>query len=387
MMRFSIDRNRVSPVAALIIWVLPSFSTAQEAVDNCILCEEGAALIERVSLREAPTPVREREGWSPPEHIVVLGSKTFGEFVKTLAPDARVDFAVSLAEAENLIADADVYIGICSAELLRRGINLRWIQILRAGTESCTAHPDLAERAILVTNLQRIFGPQIAEHAIAMMFSLARGLNHFGRLQAEGDWSFSVADISQRLQQPGWEVGGKTLLVVGLGGIGTEIAALGSGLGMRVIATRNSRREGPDFVEYVGLAHEVHELAGQADVVVSAVPLTTETAGMFDSSFFGAMRPTAVFINIGRGQTVVTDELVEALRAGELSGAGLDVTDPEPLPPGHPLWSMPNVILTPHTAAVSDRVQSRVRALLAENVRRYIAGDRMLSVVDARRGY
>jgi phosphoglycerate dehydrogenase-like enzyme len=156
---------------------------------------------------------------------------------------------------------------------------------------------------------------------------------------------------------------------------------------MHVIATRNSRREGPDYVEYVGLADEYRTLAPRADVVVNATPLTPQTRGMFDAAFFAAMQDGAYFINIGRGESVVTAALTAALAAGELGGAGLDVTDPEPLPQGHALWRMPNVVLTPHVATSSDFRSDRTVTLVVENVRRYLRGERMLSVVDLAAGY
>jgi phosphoglycerate dehydrogenase-like enzyme len=140
-------------------------------------------------------------------------------------------------------------------------------------------------------------------------------------------------------------------------------------------------------VEYVGLADEYRTLAADADVVVNATPLTPDTRGMFDAGFFAAMKDTAYFINIGRGESVVTADLTAALQAGEIAGAGLDVTDPEPLPPGHPLWSMRNVIITPHIATSSDLRSERTITLVAENLRRYLRGDPMLSVVDLERGY
>src|SRR5690606_35999863 len=148
-------------------------------------------------------------------------------------------------------------------------------------------------------------------------------------------------------------------------GIGTEVAKRAHGLGMRVLATRNSRREGPDYVEYVGLADEYRTLAERADVVVNATPLTPETRGMFDARFFAAMRDDALFINVGRGESVVTADLTAALQAGTIGGAGLDVTDPEPLPPGHPLWSMQSVIITPHIATSSDFRSARTMTLVA----------------------
>ena len=377
----------IASVVGLIVQVAPI--AGQDAADCDRLCREAAAMIERLALREGPTPVRERPGWAPPVRIVVPSEGWANLLRNVLGTDAEV-VGVSSGGARNfsavadLIEGADVLVGLCSPEIIRRGVNLKWVQLTNAGADSCTSIPEVAERGILVTNLQRILGPQIADHAIALMLALARGLQHYGAEQADGAWS---ADLRAIREYPFWEVEGKTMLVVGLGGIGTEIARRANGLGMRVQATRNSRREGPEFVEYVGLAHEVVELAANADVVVNATPLTPATRGMFDAAFFAAMKETAYFVNVGRGESVVTADLVTALQEGTIAGAGLDVTDPEPLPSGHPLWSMPNVILTPHIAAGSDLVGGRFRALVVENLRRYARGDPVLSVVDLARGY
>jgi len=156
---------------------------------------------------------------------------------------------------------------------------------------------------------------------------------------------------------------------------------------MRVIATRGSRREGPAYVDYVGLSDEAVELAKQADVVVNAAPLTPQTRGMFNEAFFQAMKPSAYFISVGRGKSTVTDDLVKALRSGAIAGAALDVTEPEPLPEDHPLWSMPQVLITPHVSAQTAGSMQRVMVLVTENLRRYVAGDALLSVVDIKRGY
>jgi phosphoglycerate dehydrogenase-like enzyme len=182
-------------------------------------------------------------------------------------------------------------------------------------------------------------------------------------------------------------VRGKTMLVVGLGGIGSEVARLAHAAGMRVIATRASARTGPDYVSYVGLPDELLKLASEADVVVNTAPLTPQTTGVFDAEFFAKMKPTAYFINVGRGKSVVTSALVDALSSGAIAGAGLDVTDPEPLPAEHPLWRAPNLIVTPHVANDSDLGFGAQAEVIKENTRRYIAGERMLSVVDVARGY
>ena len=223
----------------------------------------------------------------------------------------------------------------------------------------------------------------LAEHAIAMMMVLARGLDLYHANQIKGQWKREAG-----LDRAGhMELEGRTLLVVGLGGIGTQVAKRGHGLGMRVIATRNSRREGPDYVDYVGLSFELNELAAQADVVINTAPLTDQTRGIFNSAFFDAMKPEAFFISVGRGGSTVTDDLVAALTSGSIAGAGLDVTDPEPLPKGHPLWTTPRVIISPHTAGRSDKGRDRLYLMVKENLRRYVNGEPMLSVVDIERGY
>ena len=292
------------------------------------------------------------------------------------ACDALCEAAGELVQRFAVVG-ADVLIGLCTPEIIARGTSLKWIQLLNAGADSCATIPTVAQRGILVTNLQRIQGPHMAEHAIALLLSLARALPVYAVEQNAG--AFTRGFRETRGERP-IEIEGKTLLVVGLGGIGTEVAKRAHGLGLHVIATRNSRREGPDYVEYVGLAEEYRTLAARADVVVNSTPLTPETRGMFDAAFFAAMKDDAFFINIGRGESVVTPDLTVAIEKGTIGGAGLDVTDPEPLPPGHPRWSMSNV-------TSSDYRSDRTFTLVAENVRRYARGDAVLSVVDLAAGY
>jgi len=229
---------------------------------------------------------------------------------------------------------------------------------------------------------QRLAGPTIAEHSIAMILSLARGLPAYQRAQSANRWDRSLAG-----QVRFGDLSKKTLLVVGLGGIGTQVARRAHGLGMRVIATRNSSRQGPDYVDYIGLADELHSLAAKADVVVNALPLTSSTTGLFDAAFFDTIKPGAIFISVGRGKSTVTADLIAALESGQLFGAGLDVTDPEPLPSDSPLWQMDNVIITPHTSTAGQDSMRRVAVITVENLRRYLAGEKLLNVVDMRAGY
>ena len=296
-------------------------------------------------------------------------------------PQVEVVTANDPADAAQKAANVDVVIGLCSPEILDAGKSIQWIQILGAGVEQCVRIPAVRQRNILVTNMQRIGGPIIAEHVIALTLAFTRGLDFYLPARSKHEW--------RRATPPGRMavVDGKTMLVVGLGGIGGEVAKRAHALGMRVIATRASGRTGPDYVSYVGLPDELLKLASEADFVVNTAPLTPQTTGIFDAAFFAKMKPSAYFINVARGGSVVTTALVDALNQNKIAGAGLDVTDPEPLPPEHPLWSAPNVIITPHVANDSDLGYEAQIAVIEENLRRYASGERMLSVVDVTRGY
>jgi phosphoglycerate dehydrogenase-like enzyme len=372
---------RVAGLGGALILAMAVGASAQEAAAGCTDCD-AEALIAELGLRQAPAPVRERPGWTAPRKIVVRGDEAFVRSLQPAAPDVELVAAANVEAAVRAAPGADAVLGYCSSELLEAGDRIQWIQIYSAGAERCVSVPDVGRRELLLTNAQRIYGPEMAEHVMAMLFAFTRGLYRYIPEQLEGRWDRTAVPRDRM-----WEINGRTMLVVGLGGIGTEVARRAHALGMRVLATRRSSRSGPDFVDYVGLSDELGDLIGEADVVVTALPLTPETTGMFDAEFFAAMKPTAYFINVGRGRSVITDDLMKALEAGELAGAGLDVTDPEPLPATHPLWRLSNVIITPHVASSSVQAVERLQAVVRENLRRYVAGEPMLSVVDVSRGY
>ena len=225
---------------------------------------------------------------------------------------------------QQLLESADGLIGLCTPIIFRQaGENLRWIHNYFVGMDLCKGYSETQLDTITFTNTKRLSGPAIAEHSIAMLLALTRDLPAY--VQAQNERRF------QRIPQGGMKFGelkNQTMLVVGLGGIGTEIARRAHGLGMRVIATRRSSREGPDFVERVGLSNELYDMAAEADVIANALPLTTETAGIFNREFFEMTKRGAIFLSVGRGKTTVTADLVNALESGQLGAAGLDVTDP-----------------------------------------------------------
>lgn len=339
-------------------------------------------LIAELGIEASPIASRDLPGWRIPERVLVArATPELLQRLQAVAPGVDVVATTQGAELTAQLAGAQAVIGLCDAATLAAAPQLHWIQTWQVGVERCVAIPGLNQRGIVLTNTQRTSGVPIAEHAIALTLALARGFPAYARQQQSGDWSRAPAGFQAR------ELSGRTMLVVGLGGIGTEIARRGHGLGMRVIATRNSSREGPDFVAKVGLSNELEAMVAEADVIINAAPLTPATTGMFDRGFFAAVKPGALFVNIARGASVVTDDLIEALQSGQLGGAGLDVTEPEPLPAEHPLWQMPNVIITPHVAASSDAQSERYVLLVTENLRRYVAGEPLLNVVDIERGY
>jgi phosphoglycerate dehydrogenase-like enzyme len=329
--------------------------------------------IAATGVRPGPVPSRELSGWSPNPTIHLLGGAGDISQLTEQFPAARF--------VEDETGDAEVIIGSCPADLIGRSDELVWVQIFSAGAERCLSVDELGSGEVLLTNGQKMSAPAIGEHAVAMALSLARGLVHYGKAMPEGQWNRDWARSGGI-----YSVSGKTMLVVGLGGIGSAAAQRAKALGMRVIATRNSSREGPSYVDYVGLADELGDLVAEADIIVNSLPLTSTTRGLFDAELFARVKPGGYFINVGRGGTVVTAALVEALESGHLAGAGLDVTDPEPLPADHPLWQMPGVIITPHVSWAGYDIRLR-NTLVRENIRRYLAGDALLNVVDPERGY
>jgi phosphoglycerate dehydrogenase-like enzyme len=320
---------------------------------------------------EASAPTRDRKKvlipqWEP-ERI---------EDLKSAVPEVELVVANDSLEQ---IRDVDAAFGFIDAPHIRAGKKLRWVQQGSAGVEGVVGIPELVERDIVLTNMQRTFAPEIADQAIAYLLAFTRSLTHFIRKPPEGSWGRPPEVGFEELQ-------GKTVLVIALGGIGSEIARRAFGFGMRVLATDPKVIEKPLFVEELHRPDAFHRLLPRADVVASAVPLTPLSRRMIGAREFGMMKRGIILINVSRGGVVDTDALVAALDRGQVAAAGLDVTDPEPLPAGHLLWRG-NVIITPHTAGQSPGGQRRAHELFRENLRRFAAGEMLLNVVDKKAGY
>lgn len=354
-----------------------------------------ARMIADLGLREAAEPLSANPQWRAPKRVLVRDlTPERRAWLQAVAPGVELVGAGSVSEAREAAATADAVLGFCEAAVLSAGPSVRWVQTYNAGVERCLTGSVFRDRGILLTNMQRIAGPVMAEHVMALVLAHARGLPGYLFAQREGRWARGASSATWTPftslsdgDQPAYTLTGKTMLVVGFGGVGSEVARRAHAFGMTVLAIRNSKADAPAFVSRMGLSADLPAWVREADIVVNTLPLTPDTQGMFDARIFGAMKRTAFFVNVGRGGTVVTADLIAALQEGRLGGAGLDVVDPEPVPPDHPLWKTPRLILTPHVSADSD-VDEEVRWLLVrENLRRYVAGGKMLSVVDTSRGY
>lgn len=308
---------------------------------------------------------------APEEHVEEL-RRNFPEVeITTVEPDELTD---ALETADAVVAWR------VPEEAIQNARNLKWIHRGAAGVEDLIT-PSLRDSDIILTNSSGVHATNIAEHVLACMLAFARRLPKLLTMQRDHRWEGrKVIGV--------FELTGQKVLLVGLGEIGQAVATRANALGMDTIGVRrNPNLTRPDGVDTMMSIDRLHEALSGAHHVVNSLPFTRTTKGMFDEAAFEAMRDGAYFYNVGRGRTVDTQALVRALERGKLAGAGLDVTDPEPLPEDSPLWDMPNVIITGHTAGKTPNMWPRVFKLVENNLRRYEAGDPMINVVDLESGY
>jgi phosphoglycerate dehydrogenase-like enzyme/glyoxylase-like metal-dependent hydrolase (beta-lactamase superfamily II) len=343
-------------------------------------------LVEDFGIYEGPSPTKKTPGWTKPTRIVIpsLMPARLLE-LKRIAPEVKFIPVKTAEDAAREAADADAVLGFCSADIAKAGSKLRWIQIGHAGVEKDLV-PDVVKSDIVVTNLQRLNGPNVADQGMALLLTLTRGLTRQMRLAPSPTAVDQMWKDLKSVKRE--ELHGKSMLIVGLGGIGTQIAKRAHSFGMEVTAVDpNDALVRPSFVYSLRHPKELQQLLRKADVVVLACPLTAQTRGMFGATQFEAMKRSAYFINVARGGLVDTPELVVALKKGQIAGAGLDVTDPEPIPDSHPLWQLANVVMSQHVGGQSAGARDRQWRLYRENVRRFVAGEPLLCVVDKQRGY
>lgn len=309
----------------------------------------------------------------PPQTSV---TRAWAERLAAAQPDLRVIVAEDQNEAAQAIAQAEAAFGTAPPALLQKASRLRWLQAPQAAPPAGWYTPELIAHPAVVTNFREIFNDHIGAHIMAFVLAFARGLHYYVPRQLQRDWRPEPLDTGV-IHLPE-----ATALIVGVGGIGAEAARLAATFGMHVVGVDSRRPDTPPGVAELHPAQALDSMLPRADFVILTIPHTPATEGLMNRARFRLMKRSAFFINIGRGMTTRLDDLAAALDAGEIAGAGLDVFEQEPLPARHPLWTMPGVLITPHTAGYGPYLDDRRYDILADNCRRFRAGEPLRNVVD-----
>ena len=310
-------------------------------------------------------------------------SRDWARRLAEAAPELEIIAPETMEGAEQAIAMAEGAYGTIPPRLLARAEKLRWLQAPQAAPPAGFYYPELIAHPVVITNFREIYNDHIAAHILSFVLAFARGLQVYLPQQLRREWRPSGResdDIVVHLPEA-------TALIVGVGGIGAETARLAASFGMTVIGVDERRADKPPGVAELHRAAALDELLPRADFVILTVPHTPETEGFMNRARFQRMKRSAYFINIGRGMTTRLDDLVAALRAGEIAGAALDVFEKEPLPADHPLWTMPGVLITPHTAGHGPYLDERRYEVLSDNARRFAAGQELRNIVDKSRWF
>jgi len=309
----------------------------------------------------------------PPQSTI---TREWAARLAAAVPALQIEIAESEDAAARALAAADAAYGTLPPKLLAHAGKLRWLQAPQAAPPAGFYSPELIAHPAVVTNFREIYNDHIGAHIMAFVLAFARGFHEHLPAQLRREWRRGP-EHSGVVHLPG-----ATALIVGAGGIGGEAARLCAAFGMRVEAVDARRREAPPGVLKLAGPDALDDLLPHADFVILTVPHTPATEGFMHRARFQRMKRTAFFINIGRGMTTRLDDLVAALKAGEIAGAGLDVFEQEPLPADHPLWTLPGVLITPHTAGRGPHLDERRFEILADNARRFLAGTPLRNVVD-----
>jgi len=299
-------------------------------------------------------------------------------------PDHQFVQLPNYDRAPEEIVDTDVFIGwSLRPQQLLAAKKLRWIHSPAAAVHQLM-YPELIRSNVILTNSTGIHGPVVAEHAITVLLALAKRLPQAMHYQAKRAWSQD--QLWNERPRPR-EVSDSTVVVIGMGGIGREFAARARALGMKVLAVRENPAKGTDGANAVFSPAELDAVLPEADYVLLCTPVTPATTAIINAARLQKMKPDSYLINVGRGPLVDEPALLQALRDRRIAGAALDVFNEEPLPPDSPFWSLDNLLITPHTAAVTERLWERHYKLIVENMKRFLAGQPLLNQVDKGRGY
>jgi phosphoglycerate dehydrogenase-like enzyme len=296
-------------------------------------------------------------------------------------PNLHVVVTENVRDVAQEISTADAAYGTLPEGVLEQAEKLRWLQAPAAAPPAGYYTQELVEHPLTVTNFRGIYNDHISAHIMAFVLAFARGFYFYIPRQLNRTWTPKEKAV-HTIYLPE-----ATALIIGVGGIGGETARHCAGLGMRVVGVDDRVEEKPEGVTELHQPDALDDLLPQADFVIMTVPHTPETEGMMNAARLKRLKRTAFLINIGRGMTVKLDDLVAALEAGMIAGAGLDVFESEPLPADHPLWSTPGVLLTPHVADSGPYLDERRFGILLENCRRFAAGEPLLNVVDKKKWF
>lgn len=313
--------------------------------------------------------------------ILVEGGGGLVRELQSVSTKARI-VPVTESNVMQEIADADAFIGNITPEEVRAGKHLKWVQVMSAGVENVlfmSGGNDLRDSNIVLTNNKIVQGPEIADHAMALLLTLSRDLRRYIADDQQETWDGG--------RYRGIELNGKSAVVIGLGGIGMQIATRAWAFGMNVTGVDPEDKPFSPFVKRVVKPDQLDEVLPDADVVFISAPHTEKSHKIMGAREFELMKPKSYFIAVSRGGIYDMGGLVKALDSKRLAGAGVDVTDPEPLPQGHALWKFNNVVITPHIAGRSDRDYDRMKGIIKDNVQRFVDGKPLLNVVDKQKGY
>jgi len=312
------------------------------------------------------------------------GPSWFAEGLQAEFPQLNVVHLPDYKRVDAEISDAEITITwSIRPEQIKAAKKLRWIHSPAAAVHQLI-FPELVNSDIVLTNAREVHGPVVAEHVIAQIFALAKKIPDAVRLQQNHEWGQQrMWDELPRVR----EVAGATVGLVGLGSIGRAVAKNAKALGMRVIAVREHPGKESEGADMVFGPAQVNEVFREADYVVLAAPVTDDTKAIANAERLALMKPDACLINVARGQLVDEGALASALREKKIGGAAIDVFRKEPLAPESPLWDVPGLLVTPHTAALTGKLWERHYELFSENLRRYLSGQALLGVVDKHKGY
>lgn len=311
--------------------------------------------------------------------ILVLTNEIFDLYqgaeteIREIDPELELEVVESSSDYSKLLKEAEIVFGWPKTDLVKKAENLKWLHLPSAGVDRYANQGIYQNQDILLTNSSGVYGKPIAEHVFAMIMAHNRNLINYAYDKKEKKWQ-RINDIKDFFNS--------TVGILGLGDIGSTIAKRAKAWGAEVLALKRTMAELPDYVDQIYLNQDLDELLKKSDYVILTLPGTPETEGIIGREELQIMKDSAFIVNIGRGSLIKQDDLIEALKEGLIAGAGLDVTEPEPLPETSKLWEMDNVILTPHTSGFSPTNDQRRFEIFKDNLLRYLDQEELLNQVD-----